>query len=137
MNFDWNNVGGVNLPDRNATITTGRSDLGQKDFLTLLTAQLKNQDPTSPLDNAAFVAQLAQFSTVSGIAEMNQSLSELSALAKDDARATAPQWIGRTITDGDGQAAKVAAVSFAPDGGLILDLDSGASIGVAQIVNVA
>lgn len=137
MSFDWSNVSGVNLPDRNAAITTGNSNLGQKDFLTLLTAQLKNQDPTSPLDNAAFVAQLAQFSTVSGIAEMNQSLSALSTLAQGEARATAPQWVGRAITDGEGQTANVAAVSFAPDGSLILNLDSGASIGVAQIVTVA
>ena len=52
--------------------------MSEKDFLSLLTAQLKNQDPTSPVDNAQMAAQLAQFSTVSGITDMNTTLSDIS-----------------------------------------------------------
>lgn len=51
-----------------------RQQLGQADFLALMTAQLKNQDPTKPVDNTEYVAQMAQFSTVSGITETNQRL---------------------------------------------------------------
>jgi flagellar basal-body rod modification protein FlgD len=54
------------------------SQLTEKDFLSLLTAQLKNQDPTSPVDNAQMAAQLAQFSTVSGITDMNTTLNGIS-----------------------------------------------------------
>jgi flagellar basal-body rod modification protein FlgD len=54
-----------------------RQQLGQADFLALMTAQLKNQDPTKPVDNTEYVAQMAQFSTVSGIAEMNQRLDQV------------------------------------------------------------
>lgn len=57
------------------TRTTGSRDLGQQDFLTLLTAQLKNQDPLNPMENAEFLSQMAQFSTVSGIERINQTLS--------------------------------------------------------------
>lgn len=58
---------------------TGKSmsSLGINDFITLMTTQLKYQDPTKPQDSTAFVAQLAQFSSVSGIQEMNTSISSL------------------------------------------------------------
>lgn len=48
--------------------------LGQTDFLQLMTTQLKQQDPFDPVDNQAMVAQMAQFSSVAGISEMNVSL---------------------------------------------------------------
>jgi len=57
------------------TATTGQSSMGQKDFLTLFTTQLKNQDPLDPVKNEAFVAQLAQFSQLEATTNMSQSLS--------------------------------------------------------------
>ena len=53
--------------------------LGQTDFLRLMTTQLKQQDPLSPVDNQAMVAQMAQFSSVAGISEMNVALKSISA----------------------------------------------------------
>src|SRR5512140_1503201 len=47
-------------------------------FLTLLVTQLKNQDPLNPLDNAQVTTQLAQLSTVSGIKDLNTTLTALS-----------------------------------------------------------
>lgn len=49
-------------------------DLGKDAFLQLLVTQLKNQDPLSPMDNTAFVAQLAQFSSLEQLSNMNTSL---------------------------------------------------------------
>jgi len=54
------------------------STLGQSDFLKLMTTQLMNQDPLQPMENGEFLAQMAQFSTVSGITEMNTSVQNLS-----------------------------------------------------------
>src|SRR5262249_11048390 len=51
--------------------------LGQNEFLKLMMAQLKNQDPTKPLDPTQFVGQLAQFSTVTGIQNMQSSIDTL------------------------------------------------------------
>lgn len=51
--------------------------LGIDDFLTLMTTQLKSQDPLKPLDGTAFVAQLAQFGTVSGVQQMQSSIETL------------------------------------------------------------
>lgn len=62
-----------------ATKPGGRTTLGQSDFLALMTAQLKNQDPTKPVDNSEYVSQLAQLSTVTGISETNASLAAIAA----------------------------------------------------------
>jgi flagellar basal-body rod modification protein FlgD len=53
-----------------------KQTLDQKDFLALMSAQLKNQDPTKPVDNSEYVAQMAQFSTVNGIAATNTAITE-------------------------------------------------------------
>ena len=55
-----------------------KNELGQDEFLSLMLAQLKHQDPMQPMENGEFVAQMAQFSTVSGIESINKSMSELS-----------------------------------------------------------
>lgn len=52
-------------------------DFAQNRFLTLLTTQLKNQDPLNPLDNAQITTQLAQISTVDGIERLNATLARL------------------------------------------------------------
>lgn len=54
-----------------------RTELNQEDFLTLMLTQLKHQDPFKPMDPAQQVGQLAQFSSVSGISEMNKQISSL------------------------------------------------------------
>ena len=59
------------------TAQKGNDDLDQADFLMLMTTQLKNQDPTKPLDGQQFMAQLAQFSTLNGIMDMKASLDSL------------------------------------------------------------
>ena len=55
---------------------TSAADM-QDQFLTLLVAQLKNQDPTSPMDNAQMTSQMAQISTVSGIEKLNDTVSSV------------------------------------------------------------
>ena len=54
-----------------------KSELGQQDFLTLMTTQLQNQDPFKPMENGEFLAQMAQFSTVSGIDKVNDTLASI------------------------------------------------------------
>jgi flagellar basal-body rod modification protein FlgD len=57
-----------------ATKTDG-TQLGQGDFLRLMTAQLAQQDPFNPVDNQQMVAQMAQFSSLAGVSETNDKLS--------------------------------------------------------------
>jgi flagellar hook assembly protein FlgD len=114
-----------------------RDTLGQADFLTLLVTQLKNQDPLSPLDNEAFVAQLAQFSTVSGINASNEKLDELATFAGADARSTAPQWIGRTVEGTEGGPGKVASVVIGADSTLTLMLEDGRALPASGVARIA
>jgi flagellar basal-body rod modification protein FlgD len=71
--------------------------LGQKDFLTLLTAQLQNQDPLNPMQNTEFLGQMAQFSTVSGIERMNGSLEGLGAGLREMRMGMASNMIGQSV----------------------------------------
>jgi flagellar basal-body rod modification protein FlgD len=61
-----------------STSAAGGATLGGTNFLTLMLAQLKNQDPTSPVDSNQFLNQLASLSTVQGITQLNTSFGSLS-----------------------------------------------------------
>ena len=61
-----------------ATAASNATTLGGTDFMTLMLAQLKNQDPTSPVDSNTFLTQLSQLSEVQGITQLNTSFSGLS-----------------------------------------------------------
>ena len=74
-----------------------KNTLGQKDFLKLMTAQLQNQDPFAPMDNGDFIAQMAQFSTVTGITEINNNLSALGSKLEPNRVATAAQFLGHSV----------------------------------------
>ncbi|NBE09111.1 flagellar hook assembly protein FlgD [Paragemmobacter ruber] len=71
--------------------------LGQQDFLTLMLAQLKNQDPMQPMENGEFLAQLAQFSTVSGIEKVNDTLESLGDGMRDFRISTAANLLGHEV----------------------------------------
>ena len=53
--------------------------LGQADFIRLMTTQMKMQDPLEPVDNKEMIAQMAQFSSLSGIENINSTLHAISA----------------------------------------------------------
>jgi flagellar basal-body rod modification protein FlgD len=77
---------------------TGASDkLGQADFLKLMTTQLQNQDPFAPMENAEFIAQMAQFSTVTGITEISESLKGMSDQLSEFRIATAANMLGHSV----------------------------------------
>lgn len=56
----------------------GMDQLGQGDFLRLLTVQMQQQDPMDPVDNKEMLAQMAQFSSLAGTAETNSALERIS-----------------------------------------------------------
>jgi len=83
MVVNGTNPAGNTVPTTGTGTGTGAAansatTLGGTNFLTLMLAQLKNQDPTSPVDSNTFLTQLAQLSEVQGITQLNTSFSSLS-----------------------------------------------------------
>jgi flagellar basal-body rod modification protein FlgD len=79
------------------TARGGKDTLGQSDFLKLMTTQLQNQDPFAPMENAEFIAQMAQFSTVTGITEMGSTLSGIADQLGEFRIATAANLLGSSV----------------------------------------
>jgi flagellar basal-body rod modification protein FlgD len=78
-------------------VGAGAGAMDQNDFLRLMTTQLTTQDPFNPVDNTQMVAQMAQFSQVAGIAEMNRSLSTIAAGLGGNRLSDAASWIGHSM----------------------------------------
>ncbi len=74
-----------------------KDQLGQEDFLKLMTVQLQNQDPFAPVDNADFIAQMAQFSTVTGITQMGETMKNVSNQLSELRIASATQLMGHSV----------------------------------------
>jgi flagellar basal-body rod modification protein FlgD len=97
--------------------------LGQADFLLLMTEQLKHQDPLNPLDNAQFLGQLAQFSTVQGIEGMQGALSAMASVMESDQTLRAAALVGHDalvaitsaeLAEGAGLRGEIQAASAGP-----------------------
>lgn len=68
---------GINGNKTSPKTGKGWGAMGAEDFVKLLTTQLKNQDPTEPVDNTQMLAQLAQFSSLSNLNDMKDSLGKM------------------------------------------------------------
>ena len=74
-----------------------KQELNQEDFLTLMITQLRNQDPFKPMDPSQYVGQLAQFSSVSGLAEINEQIGALTSSLRGNQVLDGAGLIGRTV----------------------------------------
>jgi flagellar basal-body rod modification protein FlgD len=90
--------------------------LGQQDFLKLLAAQFKTQDPMKPIEDTAFIAQMAQFSSLEQSSAMAR---DMAALRADQRAVTANSYLGQKVTvlgdDGLSVAGVVSAVDNSGD----------------------
>jgi flagellar basal-body rod modification protein FlgD len=103
------------------TASPKKASLDYDSFLTLLIAQLKNQDPTEPQDSAQYIAQLATFSNVEQSIKSNAKLDQLiTSLALSQADAV----LGHTVTSADGTVSgKVEAIKIITGGALAVLAD--------------
>lgn len=123
-----------------ATGTPGANSLGLQDFMKILLTQLTFQDPLKPMDNQAFMAQMAQFTSLEQSQRLNEKVQQL---IGDQAALNSIGLLGRTVdvlTATGKSTGTVTALSLKGDAPLLtLALTGGAvlpDIGLSQIVNV-
>ena len=122
---------GIN-PPREAD-TKANDELGQAEFLELMTAQLKYQDPLQPMENGDFLGQMAQFGTVSGINDLNTTFNTMSASFQSNQALQASTLVGRRVL-------VPSQSGFLNEAGSLqgsVDLDQPASKVVVSITNTA
>ena len=88
---------GINSAKEKFAPKDTKNQLGQEDFLKLMTTQLQNQDPFAPVDNADFIAQMAQFSTVTGITSMDETMKSVSEQLSEMRIASTTQMMGHSV----------------------------------------
>lgn len=76
---------------------TANKEMGKNQFLELMVAQLKHQDPLNPVQNEAFVAQLAQFSSLEGIQNLNKSMDTVATTMASNQALQASLLVGRSV----------------------------------------
>jgi flagellar basal-body rod modification protein FlgD len=73
------------------------NELGKNEFMELLVAQMNNQNPLEPQDNTEFIAQLAQFSTVEGIENMNSTMGDMASDLRSNQALQASSMVGQSV----------------------------------------
>lgn len=73
------------------------NELGKDEFLKLLVTQMENQNPLEPQDNGEFIAQLAQFSSLEGIDNLNDTMSSFTSSFQSSAALEATALVGRQV----------------------------------------
>ncbi|MHA6686414.1 flagellar hook assembly protein FlgD [Mesorhizobium sp. A556] len=127
--------------DMTTTLPVGTSQAAQKSktavdydsFLKLLIAQMKNQDPTQPMDSTQYVAQLATFSQVEQTVQSNAKLDQI---LQTSALAQADSIIGRSITSADGATTGTVAEVRLASSGLIAVLGDGTEVAVGPGITI-
>ncbi len=126
-----NRLGLTSYEDTKSVTGKGKEEMGKQDFLTLFTAQLKNQNPLDPVKNEAFVAQLAQFSQLEALTNMQGSLDGFVKSMSAERMLNGASLIGKRVpvTDGASRLTEGGSISAS------LDLPNGASGVKVQIKN--
>jgi len=86
-------LAGLSIKNSQANVEESDKDM----FLKLMLAQLKNQNPLQPQDGAEFLSQMAQFSTVEGIGNLNKGIDELNSLYRSNQALQATALVGRDV----------------------------------------
>ena len=90
-------IGAKPATSSSATPAAPKTTLDQSDFLKLMTAQMSNQDPFQPQSNTEMIAQMAQFSTVTGIQQLNTTATGMATEIAQNRIATSASFIGKSV----------------------------------------
>jgi len=98
MTTSVNPFSGLGVKTLETATNVAKKSLGQDEFLKLMTTQMTHQDPTKPMQNGEFLSQMAQFGTVNGIKDLQDSFKEFSASISSDQALQAASLVGRTVS---------------------------------------
>ncbi len=124
----------INGVGTNQTGGAGQT-LGQQDFLKLFTEQLKYQDPMNPLDASAFTSQLAQFSSLEQLMNMNTKMQQMTQAENALGSAASAGLIGRHVKTAAGDAGAVTGVTFS-SGVTYLTTDTDATVSLGDVTEI-
>ena len=110
--------------DQQAKLRTQEEDLDRMAFLTLFTTQLKNQNPLDPMDNEAFVSQLAQFSSLEAMTGVRTSVDAMAADSKSEKFLLGSSLLGKKIERVGNLATLGAGGKISPNANLAESADS-------------
>lgn len=119
----------ANPREANRSGSRNVEDMGSEDFMALMIAQMENQDPTQPMDQLAFMSQLAQFGTVSGVQELNQAFGDLSTNLTGAQAIQASSLVGRSVAT-DSSTGHLGAVGLNADGEPVFAMRASIDMGV-------
>jgi flagellar basal-body rod modification protein FlgD len=111
------------------TETKSKTSVDYESFLKLLVAEMKNQDPTKPMESTDFVAQLATFSQVEQSVQSNAKLDQI---LQSTALSQAGSLIGRQITSADGNTSGIISEVKIKSDGVVAVLENGKEIAVGD-----
>ncbi|PWL17304.1 flagellar basal body rod modification protein [Falsochrobactrum shanghaiense] len=117
-----------------ASAAAAKANVDYDSFLKLLVAQMKNQDPTEPMDATQYVAQLATFSNVEQSVQIN---SKLETLIANSSLTQAEGWIGRTLTNADGSVTGIVKSVTIQQSGMLAELDNGQTMLIGEGVKIS
>ncbi|MCM3732164.1 flagellar hook assembly protein FlgD [Fictibacillus nanhaiensis] len=129
------------------TKQTGSNILGKDDFLKILITQLQNQDPTSPMQDREFIAQMASFSSLEQMTNMNQTMQQFLTFQTEASLLQQSQMIGKQVTyesetvNAEGEKVveekegTVKAVLF-ERGSVMLEMSDGTKITSFQVIKI-
>jgi flagellar basal-body rod modification protein FlgD len=111
------------------TETKSKTSVDYESFLKLLVAEMKNQDPTKPMESTDFVAQLATFSQVEQSVQSNAKLDQI---LQSTALSQAGSLIGRQIISADGNTSGIISEVKIKSDGVVAVLENGKEIAVGD-----
>jgi flagellar basal-body rod modification protein FlgD len=94
------NIQDIFPPPSTSNVNQPKKQLGQEDFMKLLVAQMKNQDPSNPAENGEFLAQIAQFSMVQGIDKLGKSFDGIATNFYNNQAMQASDLVGKQVLAG-------------------------------------
>jgi len=125
-----------NTPTGTTSSTSSKKSLTANDFIQMMITQLQNQDPTEPTKSSDLLAQMSQIGSLQSSTELQSSLKTITL---QNSLSSAGAMIGKTVTGKDENGADMKGIVTGVkvvDGSLSLNLDSGQSMAMANVLSI-